>query len=57
MLNTISKTDRESLHKLCGCYNTSHNIEEDIGIFKSFGNEETGFLPYLKIGVSALTIL
>jgi hypothetical protein len=39
------------------CYNTSHNTEEGVGIFKYFGNEETGFLPILKYGVSALTTL
>ena len=40
-----------------GCYNTSHNTEEDVSIFKSFGNEETGFLPRINSGVSALTTL
>ena len=37
-----------------GC---SHIDSKEQGLFKSFGNEETGFLPYLKIGVSALTTL
>ena len=36
------------------CYNTSHNTEEDVGIFKSFGNEETGFFPRINSEVSAL---
>ena len=40
-----------------GCYNTSHNTEEYIGIFKTFGNEETGFLPRINSEVSALTTL
>jgi hypothetical protein len=37
-----------------GC---SHNTCKEQQIFKTIGNEETGFLPYLKIGVSALTTL
>jgi len=37
-----------------GC---SHNTYKEQQIFKTIGNEETGFLPYLKIGVSALTTL
>jgi hypothetical protein len=39
------------------CYNTSHDSEENVEVFKSIGNEETGFLPILKYGVSALTTL
>ena len=39
------------------CYNTSHNSEENVELFKPFGNEETGFLPILKYEVSALTTL
>lgn len=37
-----------------GC---SHTDCKEQRVFKTFGNEETGFLPYLKIGVSALTTL
>jgi len=38
-----------------GC---SHNTCKEQQIFKTIGNdEETGFLPYLKIGVSTLTTL
>jgi len=35
----------------------SHSLNVESHIFKTFGNEETGFLPCLKTGVSALTIL
>ena len=35
----------------------SHSSYKTEQVFKFFGNEEMGFLPYLKIGVSALTTL
>jgi hypothetical protein len=67
IINTELQTfdiSRKSINYLRGSgnfyfsgYNTSHNSKENIDVFKSIGNEETGFLPYLKIGVSALTTL